>query len=332
MSSSETSYLQLSDIVPWVTTTGSFPPVVDADSEPILDRPLTEEEVRKAIALVVVEQGRAGVDILVCGQVRGTITAIQAYDIPGYDGIRIVDRLGIPEKSRPLQDLEYARSVALENGITKPFKAHITGPSTMAHLSAIEVPEYSSDSDLRRLVLDLAHSLAPQAERFANAGFEIIQIDEPVLRPGVNLALAFEALDIINAYIPVPLIHVCRNIEPIFMELLSLNRKMKNPFQVMCVEGKHLMRVPGLRARDLEDAGVKIGFGCLDVSKESVEPLFQVERDIRIALQRFGIDNIWAVTPDCGLRRRSLSATRAKILRLVEARNAVAQRRQLAGT
>ena len=96
-----------------VTTTGSYPPVIDEKGEIAI-----EPSIKRAIE----DQIRAGVDILVDGQVRSDIVGIFAREIGlhgthlPYSAPKILQK---PEKSSTLDDLQ----TAAQHAKGKPIKA-----------------------------------------------------------------------------------------------------------------------------------------------------------------------------------------------------------------
>jgi 5-methyltetrahydropteroyltriglutamate--homocysteine methyltransferase len=88
-----------------------------------------------------------------------------------------------------VRDLQFATK-----GSSRPVKATLTGPVTLARLSADR--HYS---DIRPLVLDLARALNDEARRLEEVGPALIQFDEPsVVRQKEDLPLLQEAAPILR--------------------------------------------------------------------------------------------------------------------------------------
>ena len=135
---------------------------------------------------VIREQLEAGLDLIADGQVRWDDD--QTYVARGLEGFEIGGLVRYfdtntyyrqPTVSGPVgwrkpilvRDYEFAAAHS-----TKPVKALLTGPYTLAALSTD-----SHYGDRRRLVLDLAQALRQEALALAAAGAPFIQMNEPAI-------------------------------------------------------------------------------------------------------------------------------------------------------
>ena len=140
---------------------------------------ITEEELRRvedeAVKEVLEEQARAGVDLVTDGHIRWDdpqtrfASKIGGFQIKGL--IRYFDTNtyyrqpvaeGRPEWSGPMSVAEYQFASAKSQ---KPVKAVVIGPYTLAKLS-----RWPYCSELRDVVLDLAHVLNREARALAESG------------------------------------------------------------------------------------------------------------------------------------------------------------------
>jgi len=314
-----------------ISLPGSYPPVR------LSPPPLTEEEVEESIRRAIAHQQEAIRDapiewLFVDGQPRSDIVGIFAPSL-GLSGV------GLPyqvtqeirhTKPITLRDLEIAAEAA--NG--RPLKAHITGPTLMAEsceLTADAPARYREDPEPpRRLTLDLAHALAEEARQIVNApGLSVthLQVDEPTLVYGADLSLAGEALGIITqvareAGLPT-ILHVCGDIGDIMEDLLKM------PVDILNVEGSHLREVHWLDADCLARSGKKLAIGCIPVNVEEIPSVRWLERELLFATERYGVEHIWGITTECGLRMSDLELAQARLYRLVEVARAVASRFEL---
>jgi 5-methyltetrahydropteroyltriglutamate--homocysteine methyltransferase len=300
------------------SSTGSYPPI---DSEKPR-RDLSEAEldvlVRKSIERALKDQMELGIDILVDGQARDDIVSLFCKHIPGFSGntlpYRVVKPIRPSEQPITLSDYLYARELA--NG--KALKAHITGPMTVAKGSDVG-PEsgYSGKTD-PKLIMDIAEALGMEARSLVDAGAEMVQIDEPMLGDVRDLDMAVQAIKKILEIgkIPFPALHVCGNVGGILHQLLD-----RAPVRAISMEGNWLRHeeLVDINNATLRSSGKQIGLGCISVSDYRVEKTRTVENFIDQMIQRLGEENIWAVTPNCGLRLMPVEKAKMKLQVMVAA-------------
>ena len=266
------------------TTTGSYPPLPPPAS--------IEDSIKRAIK----DQLDAGIDLLVDGQVESDIAGIFAEHIKGFSNragrYPIYQKITPPEHPITVSSFLYAKSLAPE----KQFKAHLTGPTFLAQSSEIrDTSHYAKNTD-RKLVFDIAHALAEEAKALSAAGAEYIQIDEPSFTYGANLDDGLAAIEIITKHIKHPILHVCSDIRHIFNRLLSAN------VEILSVEGQHLRRLININSNILSSNKKKIAYGCMPVNTNHIESPRRLIREIVEAVDLYGVENLWAITPNCGLR------------------------------
>ena len=282
--------------------TGSYPPLYDPEIG-IAHSPVAEQDrcVRESIERAIHDQVELGIDLLVDGQVRDDIVSVFSRRLPGFAACalpcRVIGPIKPAEESITVADYLYAQGLAAG----RPVKAHVTGPMTLARSSLVDPASgYASRND-PRLVHDLASALAQEARFLVQAGAEIVQIDEPVLQDGVALDLAFAAMaKIIElAEIPRPALHVCGNVTRVLDPILT-----ESPVQLVSIEGawlnyeelRHVKRDYLARCRK------QIGLGCIRTDDSSLDKLTKVQNFLDQMRLRLGVENIWAVMPNCGLR------------------------------
>ncbi len=314
-----------------VTLTGSYPPHPDIDPP----RSLSIEEAEPSIRYAVEQQQQAVGDKLiywlyVSGQPQDDIVSIYAKGLDGLEGEHLPFKVvGEIKHTSPiaLRELEIAHQAV--GG--KPLKIHITGAMLMAEHNSIELTEKSparyreDDKNLRRnLIIDIANALAEEARLLTNntsLNVRYLQIDEPPLTAGVDPALAKEAIEIIAKASKVPVVlHVCGDISPIMSQLLEMQVDILN------VEGQHLIRVRDLTSQLLRDHGKKLAIGCLPVNANEIPTERQLERDLLRMADRFGAENIWGITPNCGMRWSDREVARLRLNRLANVAFKVALR------
>lgn len=271
----------------------------------------TEDDVRTAIEIAIADQEKAGVQVISDGQVRADMVGIFALNLKGYRKIgpryHVVDRIDVPDHPATVGDYQYAKKIAKAK-----VKGIITGPTTMAKSSVVDKSSpYKSNTD-PELIYDLAYAQAAEARALAQAGAEIIQIDEPFFSVGADLEVGIKAVNIVAKNIDTPAMHVCGDIRPIFKQLLETNVRILD---------HEFAKSSNLDAMDkdlIESHGRIIGFGCIDSTSNVVESVEQIEKSIRAGIEKIGKKNMW-IDPDCGLRMRTRDAAFSKLSNMVEA-------------
>jgi 5-methyltetrahydropteroyltriglutamate--homocysteine methyltransferase len=304
-------------------TTGSFPPTFDVTlGLAHLGEDEREMQVRASIERAVRDQIELGLDILVDGQPRDDIISLYTRRLAGFDHCalpcRVVGQVGPADGPITVADFVYARRYARQIVGDRPFKAHLTGPLTLARSSQIASNAGYANRNDPRLAFDLAHALAREARWLGEAGAELIQIDEPVLKDGVDRDAAFEAQRIIveEGQIARPLLHVCGNVTHILKDILH-----RSPARIVCIEGAWLDD-PVLAEIDrqfLADGKRQIGLGCVYTNNHTIERATAIQSFLDRTVPRLGEDQIWAVTPNCGMRMMNYECAYAKLKSMISA-------------
>lgn len=295
--------------IPLLTTAvGGYPP---GDLSP-----------KRAIQRAVEDQIAAGIDVISDGQVRGDIISLFAAGIPGFrqapDGMwELVEPPDQPGEPLAAADYLLARLLAKNRATVKGI---ITGPITLA-LSTRLLPgtPYDNNSD-PLFILRLADILAREAAALVAAGAEIVQIDEPMLpeaiQNGLDIDLAEQALRNITAILPFSLLHTCADVRPIAYELLSM------PVAALNIAGASIDQLHAFDADDLESAGMRLVYGCVDTQAAAPETRQVIQARIERALERLGEEHLW-LSPDCGLRLHSREDAQELLGELADAAQAV---------
>ncbi len=168
----------------------------------VSDEHLDEAHV-DATQLAVLEQVRAGLDIVTDGEVRRESYSNRfANALEGIDRERhgeSLDRTGkvvpVPRVSGPLRRIAPVEAdiVAVVRAVTeRPIKITVPGPFTMTQQAQNDY--YASDSDLAMAFADV---VAEEIADLFAAGADIVQIDEPYLqaRPGPAAEYGVAAID-----------------------------------------------------------------------------------------------------------------------------------------
>ena len=295
-----------------------------------------------AIKAAILDQERAGIDIVSDGELRRDndidylLARIPGVEIPQRAKADYFDYYEA-EVAHPLPepaDLGLGLGLAGDFRFTRqltdmPVKVSITGPFSLSR--RIRNTAYADPADLVRA---LARLLNAEAAELARAGARLLQVDEPFLAGyPEDIALAVEAINIVTDVPGVHwTLHVCygnRYARPLWaghydflfpavqdttVDQLALEFARKGDEDLRLLEKYQW------------DRG--LGLGVIDVKTDQVESPAQVATRIRRAL-RFVPPEMLSVNPDCGLRHVRPEAARAKLSAMVA--GAAEVRAELAG-
>jgi len=295
-----------------------------------------------AIKAAILDQERAGIDIVSDGELRRDndidylLARIPGVEIPQRAKADYFDYYEA-EVAHPLPepaDLGLGLGLAGDFRFTRqltdmPVKVSITGPFSLSR--RIRNTAYADPADLVRA---LARLLNAEAAELARAGARLLQVDEPFLAGyPEDIALAVEAINIVTDVPGVHwTLHVCygnRYARPLwaghydFLFPAVLETTVDQLALEFARKGDEDLR---LLEKYQWDRG--LGLGVIDVKTDQVESPAQVAARIRRAL-RFVPPEMLSVNPDCGLRHVRPDAARAKLSAMVA--GAAEVRAELAG-
>lgn len=306
------------------TTVGSFPKPpyllearrkharkqVGADELRTLEQQATEEWIRR--------QEEIGIDILVDGEMyRGDMVAFFADQMEGFAISGLVRSYGNRYYPKPAVVAPVGRRAPItvewwsyaQRLTALPVKGMLTGPYTIAEWSFNE--HYPSR---RELVLELARAIHDEAVDLERAGARYIQIDEPAIhtRPDEDFELAVEAMEIVTKGLKAYTIsHVCYGDVPrIYPAMLRL---AVNQLDLALKNEDFALLETFKSPRFTKD----IGLGVLDAHSHRAETPEEVADGIRRTLKVIPLSQVY-VTPDCGLKTRTVDETVAKLTAMVE--------------
>lgn len=183
-----------------LANTGSYPRIGDTPELQRLRRSYAAWERKEAakealqaaeealVRAALAEQAEAGLDLVTDGQVRwydpishlaGQLAGIEINGLLRYFDTNFYFRQPVARaeiKRRDgllLSEFEFARAQS-----PKPVKPVLTGPYTLARHTIVEHAPYKQLEPLARAY---AQALAPEIEALAQAGAEVIQLDEPAI-------------------------------------------------------------------------------------------------------------------------------------------------------
>lgn len=278
--------------------------------------PLSYGELGKdAIIRSVSDQVDAGIQLVSDGQTRYDMIEYFARAIKGYSYETrsiISGKIGKGSPEILLEDLEIAK------GIAPHVKGIITGPVTLVFSS--EIKGYYKGYRDEAVYVDTAEALLDIAQALEENGAEWIQIDEPYLSVGAPMVIARKAVESIALNLKVPVaLHVCGRVTKIFKELLQWEgvKMLSHAFM-----GDDNMEI--LSLKELWSSDKMLGLGCIDTKSAKIEEVEDIEKLIRIALEKIPKERI-AVHPDCGLRLLPREVAFEKMKRMVIAAERVLQ-------
>ena len=308
------------------TVVGSYPVELKEASgfkDKLLKSVGAYDSFKDSIKQAVFSQLDAGVDIISDGQVRGDMVSSFSKFIPGFkieDGNTfIVSKIRNPTGEISVKDLLYAKSLikqyykgSIPEG--KGIKGIVTGPSTIIHSSRI-TSFYKNKDDA---IIDLAHSLKKEVDVIERKVKPVyIQVDEPFLSTGmVNMKVAREAIEILHEDLSIPLaMHVCGTLQDAYKDLSKFNVEILD-FEF----AGNNVNLDILEKNISLFKGKKIGFGCIDSSKNEVDSEQETEELISKGINIVGEDNI-LLDPDCGLRRAPMDVAFKKLKLMNDIKN-----------
>lgn len=323
--------------------TGWLLTAIDAIARGELGKDDIDELMRDATDIAVLDMERAGLDVLVDGEMRrndfnlGFYARIQGIEpMPparqlgpeGHDQRgkwRVFEDISAPDGLGCLEDWSYVQAIS-----DKPVKASVPGAFTLS--GRLQTGGLYADR------LDAAWALVPivnaECRQLQAAGATFIQVDEPSAavypdRMPDYVKIFNAAVEGIDVHIGS---HICfgnfrgrpvaqRSYRPIFPAL----------FDMRC--DQYLLEFANREMQELDlwkefPNDRELGCGVIDVKNYWCETPQVVADRIRAALRYVEPDKLWIV-PDCGFSQTARWATRRKLAAMVQGAEIV--RQELAG-
>ena len=283
-----------------------------------------------AIKAALKDQELTGLDIVSDGELRRDndidylLTRIPGVDIPHraktdyYDYYDAAVARPLPDPAGEGVGLGLAADFAFTREQTQlPIKFSFTGPFSLSR--RIRDSAYKEPGELVRA---LARRLNAEARQLAEAGADLLQIDEPFLAGyPEQVELAIEAVNIVTEDVPVSwALHVCYG-----------NRYARPSW-----EGHYDFLFPAVKAARVDQVVLEfarkglddlrlirqhgwdkwLGLGVIDVKNPEIEAAELVASRIRRALEYVPADRLM-INPDCGLRHLAPDVARQKLRAMV---------------
>jgi 5-methyltetrahydropteroyltriglutamate--homocysteine methyltransferase len=304
----------------------------------------TRELMEDATQVALLDQERAGVDVVSTGEMMRVRFIIGFYDrIQGLRALPAPRQLGQPlwdtntpfevvEKISAPQGLGIVEEFKLASELTrKRIKATVPGPYTL--LVPLKLGGAYHDKDT--LLADLVAIVNAECRALAAVGADFIQIDEPhhgmyagsvpEVAKGIN-----RAIDGVNAKIAV---HVCFG--NLYGRPFGAVRDYRNVFPTLH-EIRASQIVLEFANRGMEEAArwkefpkdKELGAGVIDVKAFRAETAEDVAERARAFLKYIAPDKLW-LNPDCGFWETPRWVVKRKLTALVEGARLV--RKELGG-
>ena len=281
---------------------------------------------RQATAHWIQIQDELSMDILVDGEMyRGDMATYFSENMEGFKISGLVRSYGNRYYRKPIavgpvgrrspitvEWWQYAQSLT-----TKPVKAMVTGPYTMADWSFNEY--YST---FEEFVLEMARVINEEAMELEKAGARYVQIDEPAVstRPE-EMELASRALGIAARGLDAMTItHVC------YGDFALVHDQLVNlPVDMLDLEtaNSNYGLLDMFRKAPLPQ-GKSLAMGVTDVHTHQIESVEEIKAGIKKGLELIPAERLF-ITPDCGLKTRQEDEAVAKLRNMIQATQEVKQ-------
>jgi len=310
-----------------------------------------QEAYDDAVRIAIRDQIEAGVDVVSDGEMRrvtfirgffSRLTGLEPLPVPrrlgplNYDShcpYQVVGRVEAPQGLGIVDEFRFARAHA-----DRPLRVAVPGPMTLLMPLRRGGPYASEDA----LVADLVAIVNREIRALAEAGCELIQVDEPnwvmtagkhgVLRAGPGVMLESLRAAVRGAACKLAL-HVCfgnahnnsfatpRRYAPLYPAILDA------PVQQLVFEYAN-REMAEIELWSVHRSDKEVAAGVVDVKAFRVESAEEIAHRARLALKHVPAERLWLV-PDCGLWETPRWVAVSKLRSLVEAARLL--RRELSG-
>jgi 5-methyltetrahydropteroyltriglutamate--homocysteine methyltransferase len=284
------------------------------------DRDFDEEALDDAARLITNEHARAGLDVVVDGEMRrNEMVEYFAHRIDGYEFNGPVKVWGHNYFDKPsvADEVEYDEPWLVDEfefttGVTnRPVKVPITGPYTLASWSFNE--HYDTEEELAYELADLVNE---EIEKLVEAGARYIQIDEPALATTPDdHAIVGECLEHIADGIPENVrlgLHVCYgDYSRIYPEILDMP---VHEYDLELANGDY----DQLDVFKEHEFTKDLALGVVDVHTTDVEPVEEIKENIKKGFEVVPPERL-TVSPDCGVKLLPREVAYQKMENMVQA-------------
>jgi 5-methyltetrahydropteroyltriglutamate--homocysteine methyltransferase len=290
-----------------------------------------------ATRLAILDQERAGLDIVTDGEIRREsysnhfATSLGGVDLdnPGEALDRSGEKVYVPRIVGPIR----RRSSAGEEDVRflrahtdRPIKFTVPGPFTMAQQAQND--HYASD---REAALDYAAAVNEEIRALFAAGADVVQLDEPYMQARPQKASEY-GIEVLNRALEgvtgKTCVHIC------FGYAALIHQRPEGYSFLPELAGSSCAQVSIETAQSNLDCSVlrsletkQVLLGVLDLSTEEVESPETIKGRVRRALEFVDPERV-LLAPDCGMKYLSRSAAFGKLQAMTRAAQEL--RRELA--
>jgi len=307
---------------------GRFPPRTRAKELWRVAPDLLDEAQDDATRLAILDQERAGLDIVTDGEIRREsysnhfATALDGVDLdnPGEALDRSGEPVYVPRITGPIRrrhavgvrDLEFLRS-----NTDRRVKFTVPGPFTMSQQAQNDY--YATD---REAALAYAAAVNEEIKDLFAAGADVVQLDEPYMqaRPEQAREYGVEALNrALDGVAGTTCIHICFGYAALIHERPEGYSFLPEFANTCCSQVSIETGQSGLDCSVLKSLPDKqILLGVVDLSTETVETVDTFKARVRRALEYVEPERI-LLAPDCGMKYLSRDAAFGKLRNMAEA-------------
>ena len=281
-----------------------------------------------ATRLAILDQERAGLDIVSDGEIRREsysnhfATALAGVDLdnPGQALDRSGEPVFVPRIVGPIsrkhpvgiEDLKFLRA-----NTDRMVKFTVPGPFTMSQQAQNDF--YASD---REAALDYAAAVNEEIKDLFAAGADVVQLDEPYMqaRPEKAREYGVEALNrALEGVSGTTCIHICFGYAALIHERPEGYSFLPELSNTSCNHVSIETGQSNLDCKVLESLeGKHILLGVLDLSTEEVESVDLIKERVRRGMAYVNPDHL-LLAPDCGMKYLSREAAFGKLTNMAEA-------------
>ena len=319
------------------TTIGSFPQTADVKNERKLFRKgeISEEEyksfIKKKIADCIALQEEIGLDVLVHGEYeRNDMVEYFGENLEGYlfTEKAWVQSYGTRCVKPPIiwGDVSRKKSITVEWSVyaksctDKPVKGMLTGPVTILNWS---FPR--EDISIKESTLQIALAIRDEVLDLEANGINIIQIDEAALREKLPLRKSDWYSEYLDWAIPAFRLvqsgvkpetqihtHMCYSE---FTDIIPAIDAMDADVITFEASRSDLLILDSLKENNFK---TEVGPGVYDIHSPRVPSVDEIYNALELMRDKLDDHKLW-VNPDCGLKTRGETETKASLINLVEA-------------
>ncbi len=319
------------------TTIGSFPQTADVKTERKLFRKgeISEEEyktfVKKKIADCIKLQEEIGLDVLVHGEYeRNDMVEYFGENLEGYlftekawvqsYGTRCVKPPIIWGDVSRKMPITVEWSVYADSCTDKPVKGMLTGPVTILNWS---FPR--EDISLKESTLQIALAIRDEVLDLEANGIKIIQIDEAALREKLPLRKSDWNSEYLDWAIPAFRLvqsgvkadtqihtHMCYSE---FTDIIPAIDAMDADVITFEASRSDLLILDSLKENNFK---TEVGPGVYDIHSPRVPSVEEIVNALKLMREKLDDHKLW-INPDCGLKTRGETETKASLVNMVEA-------------